>query len=459
MPEEGLTRRTFLMGSALAVAGLSTAGLAAKGKRVSPNEKLRVAAIGAGGMGSGDIHGLGETEDVIALCDVDWDRAAGTFKDFPKARRYRDFRVMLDKERLDAVTISTPDHVHAPAALYAMQRGVHVRVQKPLTWSIAEARMLREAAKKYNVVTAMGNQGHAREGVRQMCEFLWSDAIGFVKEAHIWTDRPIWDQSPTGRLASQAVPDDLDWDLWLGPAPYRHYNEGYLPFSWRGWWEYGCGALGDMACHIMDPAYWGLQLGVPTSVECVTIEGGNAERPPIKSVIKYEFPARPFRERVDVAWRGKMLPPVTVYWYDGGFLPPRPEGLPEGTVLGDGSNGSYFVGENGLATTGCYGDRTRLLPEARMKDFQQPPAVLPRVPDGDSYLEFATACKGGPLPGSNFEYSAPFTEMVHLGSLAVRAGLNKKVEWDAKNMRCPNLPEVNEYVTRQNTRRGWEMSV
>jgi len=458
MADNGFTRRTFLVGSALAVAGLSgaTASPAAR-RRVSPNEKLNVAAIGAGGMGSGDIHNMA-SENIVALCDVDWDRAADTFNDFPHARRYRDFRVMLDKEKLDAVTISTPDHTHAIAALWAMQRGIHVRVQKPLTWSIAEAQLLRKAAHKYQVVTAMGNQGHAGAGVRQLCEILWSDAIGFVREAHIWTNRPVWEQGAAMKLPSQAVPENLDWDLWLGPAPYRHYNRGYAPWDWRGWWEFGCGALGDMACHIMDPAYWALQLGTPTAVECVRMEGATPESPPMKSVIKYDFPARPFREKYNVAWHGKTLPPVTVYWYDGGLLPPMPAGIPAGTRLGDGDNGSYFVGEKGIATTGCYGDGTRLLPDERMKDFKLPDEVIPRV-EGGAYAEFIRACKGGPLPGSNFDYSAPFTEVVHLGSLAIKAGVGKSIQWDSKAMRSPNMPEVDRYVSRQNTRRGWEMTL
>jgi len=458
MRDHGFTRRTFLMGSAMAIAGLQTAARAA-GRRVSPNEKLNMGGIGAGGQGGGDIRDMG-AENVVALCDVDWDRAAQSFKTFPNARRYRDFRVMLEKEKLDAVTVGTPDHTHTVAALAAMQLGIHVRVQKPLTWSIAEAQALTKAAHKYNVVTAMGNQGHAGSGVREMCEILWSNAIGPVREAHTWTDRPIWDQSPkTANLPSVAVPEDMDWDLWLGPAPYRHYNPGYAPFAWRGWWEFGCGALGDMACHVMDPANWALQLGTPTSVECVTMEGGSEQTPPTKSIIKYEFPARPFREKYDVAWKGKTLPPVTVYWYDGGFRPPLPAGVPEGTKLGDGSNGSYFVGDDGVATTGCYGDDTRLLPDERMKDFKQPDGVIPRVQDDDSHLEFANACKGGPAPGSNFDYSGPFTEVVHLGSLAVRAGVGKKIQWDSKAMRSPNMPEVNRFVERQNTRRGWEISV
>jgi predicted dehydrogenase len=458
MSERGLTRRTFLMGSALTVAGLPTVAGAA-GRRGSPTEKLNVAAIGAGGMGASDVRGMSR-ENLIALCDVDWDRAAESFNRFPNARRYKDFRVMLDKEPLlDAVTVSTPDHTHTVAALEAMRRGIHVRVQKPLTWSIAEARALREAAHKYKVVTAMGNQGHAGDGVRQMCEILWSNAIGPVREAHIWTNRPVWDQTPRQKLPSQAVPEQMDWDLWLGPAPYRHYNRGYAPWDWRGWWEFGCGALGDMACHIMDPANWALQLVTPTSVECVSMEGGSEETPPMKSIIKYEFPARPFREKVEVAWSGKTLPPVTVYWYDGGLMPPQPPGVPEGTRLGDGDNGSYFVGDDGVATTGCYGGGTRLLPEQRMKDFTMPDEVIPRVPEGNSYVEYAMACKGGPLPGSNFDYSVPFTEVVHLGSLAVRAGVGVKIHWDAKAMRSPNVPRVNLFVGRQHPRRGWEITV
>jgi len=457
MTEHGVTRRTFLVGSVLTIAGLPALGRPAA-KRVSPNEKLNVAAIGAGGQGHGDISGMAE-ENVVALCDVDWERAADTFKKFPNARRYKDFRVMLDNEKLDAVIVSTPDHTHMVAALAAMQRGIHVRVQKPLAWSIAEARALREAAHKYHVVTAMGNQGHAGDGVRQMCEILWSNAIGPVRKAHIWTDRPIWDQSAIRKLPSVAVPEQLDWDLWLGPAPYRHYNPGYAPFSWRGWREFGCGALGDMACHIMDPANWALQLGTPTGVECVTLEGCSEETFPTKSVIKYEFPARPFREKVDVAWKGTTLPPVTVYWYDGGYMPPHPAGVPEGTRLGDGSNGSYFVGDDGVATTGCYGGGSRLLPVERMKDFEMPAEVIPRVPLGSSYVEFANACKGGPLPGSNFDYAGPFTEVVLLGNLAIRAGLGKKIQWDSKAMRSPNMPEVSQFVERQNTRRGWGISL
>ena len=457
MAEHGFTRRTFLLGSALTIAGLPTAARAA-GKRVSPNEKLNVAAIGAGGKGGDDIENMA-SENVVALCDVDWDRAADTFKTFPNARRYRDFRVMLDKEKLDAVTVGTPDHTHAVAALAAMQRGIHVRVQKPLTWSIAEARMLRNAAHKYQVVTAMGNQGHAQDGVRQLCEILWSNAIGPVREAHIWTDRPLWDQSATKKLPSVAVPEELDWDLWLGPAPYRHFNPGYAPWNWRGWWEFGCGALGDMACHIMDPAYWALQLGAPSSVECVAMQGSILETPPMRSILKYEFPARPFREKVDVAWKGTILPPVKVYWYDGGYRPPLPPGVPEGTRLGDGSNGSYFVGDDGVATTGCYGGGTRLLPDERMKDFKLPSEVIPRVEAGDSYLEFINACKGGPAPGSNFDYSGPLTEVVLLGNLAIHAGVGKRVGWDFKAMRSPNMPGVNHLVQRQDTRRGWEISV
>jgi hypothetical protein len=343
----------------------------------------------------------------------------------------------------------------------AMAYGKHVRVQKPMSWSVSEARAMAKAARKYKVATAMGNQGHAGDGVRQMCEILWSDAIGPVREAAIWTDRPDWPQGIREPLPAAPVPDSLDWNLWLGIAPERPYHPGYAPSSWRGWWDFGCGALGDMGCHIMDPANWALQLGAPTSVECIMEQGCNSQTGPTASIIKYEFPARPFKEDLpSVKWHGKMLPPLTMYWYDGKFadgtqnLPPRPEGVPEGAQLGEGDNGSYFVGDDGIATTGCYGGGTRLLPVERMSDFSMPDEVIPRVPDGNSYQEWINACKGGTPAGSNFDYAGPFTEIVNLGNLAVRVGVGKVVEWDAKRMQSPNCPEANQFLSRE-PRTGW----
>ena len=444
------------MGSAAMAAGCVTAGR--KSQRLSPNEKLNVAAIGCGGMGAGDIMEVSKTENVVALCDVDWRRGAEVAEKLPNAKHYTDFRIMLEQQKdIDAVTVSTPDHTHAIAALTAMQLGKHVRVQKPLTYSVEEARLLTRAAAEYpELTTAMGNQGHSWSGTRQLCELLWTNTIGFVREAHIWTNRPEWPQGIPGPLPAQPVPELLDWDLWLSVAPDRPYNEGYAPFRWRGWWDFGCGALGDMGCHIMDPPNWALQLGAPTSVECLSQEGNNDQTAPTKSVIRYEFPARPFREPYQEAdWHRKTLPPVTVYWHDGGNLPPRPAGVPEDEVLGDrGTNGSLFIGDNGVATTGCYGNRTRLLPKSRMDDFTMPDEFIPRVPDDDEYLEWTNACKGGPPIGSRFTYSGPFTETVLLGNVAIRAG--EKLLWDGEKMEVTNVKSANQYVART-YRKGWEL--
>jgi hypothetical protein len=417
-------------------------------------------------MGAGDVRRVYDTgENVVALCDVDWDRAKDTFKALPEARRYKDYREMFDKEKaIDAVTITTPDHTHAPAALMAMALGKHVRVQKPLSWSLSEARAMTKAARKYKVATAMGNQGHAAAGVRQICEILWSDAIGPVREAHAWTNRCGYSEASTGPLPAAPVPEALDWNLWLGTAPERPYNPGYAPSSWRAWWDFGCGALGDMACHIMDPANWALQLGAPASVECIMEHGCSRQNAPMASIIKYEFPARPFKEDLpSVNWYGKTLPPVTLYWYDGKLadgtpnLPPRPEGLPKGERLGDvnedGENGSYFVGADGIATTGCYGGKSRLLPAESMSDFIMPDEVIPRV-EGSSHQEWIDACKGGVPAGSNFDYAGPFTEIVSLGNVALRVGAGKVIEWNGKRMRSPNCPEANQFLDRE-PRTGW----
>jgi len=450
MDRKKISRRTFLGGAAAATvaAGCATVTRPQGPRRVPPSEKLNVAAIGAGGKGESDI-GSCASENVVALCDVDDRRAAKTFARFPNAKRYRDFRVMLEKEKsIDAVTISTPDHTHAVAAMMAMSLGKHVYVQKPMTHSIYEARMLTEAARKYKVATQLGNQGHSGDGVRRLCEMIWSGAIGPVREAHIWTNRPSWPQGIKRPTITDPVPETLDWDLWLGPAPYRPYvkihpdtgRECYCPFVWRGWWDFGCGALGDMACHIMDPAFWALKLTSPTSVEAVS-EGGNDETAPLWSIIRYEFPQR-----------GDM-PPVTVIWYDGGKLPPRPEGIGPDVKLGEGDNGSLFIGDKGMATTGCYGDGSRLLPDSVMKDYKFPDPYIPRIPGGP-YRDWIQACKGGRPACSNFDYSGPLTEMVLLGNLAVRSG--KKIQWDPKNLRVTNVPEANQYVRRE-YRSGWSL--
>ena len=438
-----LSRRSFLMSSAALLAASHTLArkttLSRSGHKAL-NEKLNIAAIGVGGKGATDIDGC-SSENIVALCDADWKSAAKTFQKFPNAKQYKDFRVMLDKEKgIDAVTISTPDQTHAVAAMAAMERGLPVYVQKPLTHSIYEARQLTLAARKYGVATQMGNQGHSGEGVRQLCEIIWSGAIGNVREVHAWTNRPIWPQGIAAALPQEPVPDTFDWDVWLGPAPFRPYNSGYAPFKWRGWWDFGCGALGDMACHILDPANWSLQLHYPTSVECLKQEGKTDQTYPTKAVIRYEFPAR-----------GSM-PPVTVYWYDGGELPPRPKGIGESVKLGDGDNGSLFIGDKAIATTGTYGDDTRLLPDELMKDFKLPEPILSRSPG--HYRDWIRACKGGGPACSNFDYAGPFTEWVLLGNLAIR--YQGKLLWDGEKMKVTNNSEANKWV-KGSYRKGWHL--
>jgi predicted dehydrogenase len=350
---------------------------------------------------------------------------------------------MLDKEKIDAITIATPDHTHAVAAMWAMQRGIHVYVQKPLTHDIFEARKLTEAARKYKVATQMGNQGHSGEGTRRLCEIIWAGEIGNVKEVHAWTNRPIWPQGIPEPLPAQSVPDSMDWDVWLGPAAARPYNSKYAPFNWRGWYDFGCGAIGDMACHILDPANWALQLNNPISVECIQQEGKNPYTYPKKSVLRYDFGPR-----------GSM-PPVSVFWYDGGLFPPRPAGLPAETILGDkpkGDNGSLFIGEKGIITTGTYGEGTRLLPDEKMKDYEFPAQMLTRSPG--HYRDWIRACKGGAPSCSNFDYSGPFTEWVLLGPIALRH--EGKLMWDSSRMKVTNNSKANEWVRRP-YRKGWRL--
>jgi predicted dehydrogenase len=440
MSEHKVSRRCFLMSSVATLASSTALGRQTRVRYKSLNEKLNIAAIGAGGKGASDIDACSD-ENIVALCDVDWKSAAKTFAKFPDAKRYRDFRVMFDEEKgIDAVTISTPDHTHAVAALWAMERGVHVYVQKPLTHCVFEARKLAEAARKYKVATQMGNQGHSNEGARQLCEMIWAGEIGKVREVHAWTNRPIWPQGIAEPLPSEPVPDTIDWELWLGPARQRPFNSGYLPLKWRGWYDFGCGALGDMACHILDPANWALQLGQPVSVECIKQEGRTAQCFPNKSIIRFEFPSR------------GTMPPVTVTWYDGGEMPPRPKGIGENEKLGDGNNGSLFIGDKGVITTGTYGEKTRLLPGELMKDYKFPGALLTRSPG--HYRDWIRACKGGAPACSNFDYAGPFSEWVLLGAIAQR--FDGKLLWDGNKMKITNHDEANRLV-KDPYRKGWKL--
>jgi len=442
MMNNQISRRKFLAGATAAAAGAAIVPRigAQEPRYVPPNERLNIAAIGSGGQGRGLIHNC-SSENIVALCDVDDERAGRTYDEFPDARRFKDYRNMLDEmgNEIDAVIVATPDHTHAVAALACMQMGKHVYVEKPLTHNIKEARILTEAAQYHGVVTQMGNQGHANDGARQVCEMIWNDWIGPVHTVHMWTNRPLWPQG-LDKPEPEEVPDHLDWDLWLGPARERPYSSEYVPWNWRGFWDFGTGAFGDMACHIMDPANWALQLGNPTRVEVVEQEGATEVSGPTASIIRYEFPERP------------GMPPVTAYWYDGGNMPPRPEGVDEDEQLGEGDNGTLFIGEDGVITCGTYGGDARLLPAELMEDREMPDPMIPR--SVGHQREWIQACKGGPMSLSNFDYSGPFTEMVLLGVLASR--LEQDIEWDSENLEVTNVPEAAEYVEGY-YREGWEL--
>jgi len=415
----------------------------------APSDKLNVACVGVGGKGRSDIESAGK-ETIVALCDVDDARMALTiYQDAEKnpqllkAAKYKDFRVMLDKEKsIDAVVVSTPDHTHAVIAMTAMKMGKHVFVQKPLTHTIHEARALAKAARESNLVTQMGNQGHASEGARLINEWIADGAIGNVTEVHAWTNRPIWPQAINRPDTTPDVPSTLDWDVWLGPAPWRPYHPAYHPFSWRGWWDFGTGAIGDMGAHILDQPFWALNLGAPTTVEATSTEV-KKETYPIGSCVRYMFPAR-----------GKM-PPVKLLWFDGGLRPPRPDDLEPGRRLGDEDGGVVYYGTKGKLLHGTYAGNPRLIPETKMQEYKRPAKTIPR--SLGILEEWVEAIKAGKKSTTDFSYSAALTEMMLLGNLAIRMAQNNVVlEWDSAAMKVTNLPEANEYVQKA-YRQGWSL--
>ena len=499
-----VTRRHFFYGSLLAgalpSAGFgSTKSLKAAGYK-SPSEKLNFAAIGSGGQGASNLSAAAPTENIVALCDVDDRRAAATFKRFPKAPTYRDFRKMLDKEgkNIDAVIVATPDHMHTVAAIACMEQGKHVYVQKPLVRTVWEARQMRAAAAKYGVATQMGNQGYSNEGTRQCAEIIWNGEIGGVSEVHAWSDRPMWPQGLTEVPKEDPIPSTLDWDLWLGCAEKRPFtaagatepdrNGGffYQPFNWRGFYDFGCGALGDMACHILGAPNMALHLSrrKVVSVECIKKEGVSPFMFPKASVIRFDFAAY-----------GEM-PALKIFWYDGLKDNPKIAGVPEGEWIGDPPmimrsggpgggrgpggpgfggptgtafrspgrvfnwddfqamkqpdvqlrkpmpDGSLFVGDKGLLTTGTYGDVTRLLPIEKMKDYNMPAPLLTRSPG--HMRDFIRACKGGDPACSNFDVASPFVEWMLLGVIALRH--EGKLEYDPEKMRITNNAEANKLL-------------
>lgn len=455
---DGFSRRTFIKASTAAAAFtlvprhvLGGPGYAA------PSDRLNIAGVGVGGMGKNNIKAVAATENIVALCDVDQEYAAPAYELYPDAKRYIDFRDMLDKqEDVDAVIIATPDHSHAVVALAAMELGKHVYVQKPLSHSVYEARKMTEAARQHNVQTQMGNQGHSGDGTRLICEWIGDGAIGDVREVHAWTNRPVWPQGVEVERPADTppVPHTLNWDLWLGPAQYRPYHPTYLPNSWRAWWDFGTGSLGDLGCHVLDAVFWALKLKYPVSVEGnISTYWGDFweytepknETYPRSTIVRYSFP-----ERED-------MPAVDVTWWDGGLMPPRPAELEKGRRMGDEDGGVLFIGDKGTLMTGCYGKNPRLIPESKMQDYEKPDPTIPRIPEGISghEMDWVRACKEGAPASSHFDYSGPLSEMVLMGNLAVRFPY-KRLLWDGLNMQITNDEDANAYVKRI-YREGWTL--
>jgi predicted dehydrogenase len=414
-----------------------------------PSEKLNIAGIGVAGQGGSDLNQL-QDQNIVALCDVDWEHADGSFRKFPQARRWRDYRKMLDEQKdIDGVIVATPDHQHAFASMHAIRLGKHVYCEKPLTHSVWEARQIARAAREHKVATQMGNQGQASEETRRLAEMIQDGAIGAVREVHLWTDRPsqglfkeYWPQGVSRPKETPTVPNTLEWDLWLGPAPLRPYHPAYLPFKWRGWWDFGTGALGDIGCHSMDPAFRALQLGAPTSVEASSTRV-NEETYPLASQVTYRFPAR------------GSLPPLTLTWSDGGLRPARPDELEDGRELGP--TGALYIGERGKIISQRM--RYRLLPESRAKEYGEPPKKLER--SIGHYKEWVAAAKGGKPGGSNFDWAGPLTEAVLLGNVALRAQMReemttRRLMWDSAALKFTNSDAATQFLRRE-YRSGWSL--
>jgi Oxidoreductase family, NAD-binding Rossmann fold/Oxidoreductase family, C-terminal alpha/beta domain len=514
-----MTRREFVKDAAVAGAGLTIAPRHVLGKGMTPpSDLLNVAAVGVGGMGRVNLINLA-SQNIVALCDVDWGYAEKNFarldgemqalnariaapdpeqqpgrlpfdreqaqarlagmqrlKDviLPKAKRYTDYREMLEKQKdIEGVLIATPDHMHAPIALAAMELGRHVYVQKPLTWCVAEARQLAKRARETRVATQMGNQGHSLDDARKAVEYIWAGAIGEVREIHIWTNRPLgfWPQGVPrpvkpnqpvdemkwngagleARLAAAIagnypVPEKLAWDLFLGVGPKVEYHPIYHPFNWRGWVDWGVGPIGDMGAHLIDHSMWALNLGYPSSIETISTPFNRASYPSATMTV-YEFPARPAAEK-NMA-RGN-LPPVKLTWYDGGLMPPKPEEIGEEELNKGG--GALLIGSKGKLLHETYGMNPRLLPKSLHESFGEPAKKLPRIPNQQHELNWVAAAQRKAEASCPFEYAARLTETMLLGVVALNAG--KKIEYDGANMRVMNVPAANDFLKRE-YRTGW----
>ena len=411
----------------------------------APSDTVNVACIGVGGMGANDVKGVAKAgANIYALCDVDDRQGAASFTAFPKAKRFKDFRVMLEQEakHIDAVTVSTPDHTHTVAGMMAMKLGKHTRIQKPLARTVWEVRQLVQAAKKYKVATQMGNQGHAEEGTRQIREWVEAGAIGTVREIQLWTNRPIWPQALDRPLDEYFTPSWLDWELWLGPAPARPYHPAYAPFKWRGWWDFGTGALGDIACHSMDASFWALELGYPTRIEPESTKL-YSESAPAVSRLTYYFGSKGDRPQIKVVWR------------DGSLFPSRPKEVTDPAAWPFDTSGQMWVGDDGKLVAGIYGENPRVLDEARQAELTAHPPKQKYPRTEGVYAEWLGACKGGAPAGSNFaDHAGPLTEMVLLGNLAVRTGQVLDINGQTGEIANASIPA--EY-TRPEYRAGWSV--
>jgi predicted dehydrogenase len=426
-----ITRRAFLNKAAV-VSAFSIVPrfvLGGPGYR-APSEKINIAGIGVGGVGKNYLKNV-NSENIVALCDVDLEFARPVFETYPDAKVYQDYREMLDREKeIDAVVIGTPDNTHAVIVLDALKKKKHIYCAKPLTRTIEEARKLTIAAKNAGVATQMSTQSDDAEGHRLLAEWIQNGIIGDVHETHIWSNRPIWPQGLDRPEEIPSVPPSLNWGLWIGPSPFRPYHPAYHPFKFRGWYDFGTGALGDMGCHQFNPVVKALKLKHPTSVHASSTKLFE-ETYPIASMVHYDFPAR------------NGMVPVRLTWYDGNLKPRRPAELEENRDFGMRSGGILLVGSKGKILADSHSRSPRLIPESKMESFQLPPKTVPR--SIGHYEEWIAACKGGDPAGVDFKYGGPLTEIVLLGNLAVRTG--KKLYWDWKKMKITNDEEANKYIS------------
>ncbi|MCR4412871.1 MAG: Gfo/Idh/MocA family oxidoreductase [Thermoguttaceae bacterium] len=441
-----LFKSTLTAAGAVAAATLVPRHVLGGPRQIPPSEKMNIAGVGVGGMGAANLAQL-ESENIVALCDVDLDYAAHTIKKYPKAKVYVDFREMLDRQKdIDGVVVATPDHTHAVVSAAAMRSGKHVYCQKPLTHDVYEARMLAKIANETKVATQMGIQGHSMEGIRLITEWVAAGVIGQVREVDAWCSLTYYPWGHAGWSSSWSerpketppVPPKLQWDLWIGPAPMRPYHRAYHPLTWRCWWDFGCGMMGDRGAHTLDPVVTALKLGPPTSVDATSC-GNTAEVHPLSAIVTFQFPAR------------EGFPPLKLTWYEG-TRPPRPAELEDGRQW-PAEGGVLIKGTQGIIMAGVYGDSPRIIPESKMREAKLPEKTIPRV-KGSHEMDWVRACKTGQPAGADFAYAGPLTETCLLGNIAKR--VDARIEWDSANLKITNLPDANKHV-RTEYRKGWEL--